>query len=76
MTLTNFNPTTPQSKVVENLLRGLATLDIKNIEPSISKDFQFETFPKIASLPDEPKAVCLERYGTIISLLKKVEVRI
>ena len=76
MTLTNFNATTPQSKVVENIFKALTTLDIKNIEPFLSKDFQLETFPKIASLPDEPKAMSLERYGTLISLLTKIEVRI
>ena len=76
MTLTNFNATTPQSRVVENIFKALTTLDIKNAEPFLSKDHKFETFPKIASLPDEPRAVSLERYGTLISLLTKMEVRI
>ena len=75
MTLTNFNATTPQSKVVENIFKAVAARDIKSVEPFLSKDLKAETFPKIASLPDVSKALSLERYGTIISLFTKIEVR-
>ena len=40
----------------------------------VSKDFKFQTFPKIASLPDEPKAAALKRYGAVMTLLGKMEV--
>lgn len=74
MPLTDFKATTPQSKVVGNLFKGLATLDISNIEPFVSKDFKYRTFPKTDNLPDQSKAACLEKYGTVISLFTKMEV--
>ena len=76
MLLTDFNGTTPQSKVVENAFKALTTLDITKLVPFVSKDFKFQSFPKIDDLPDEPVAKFLERYGAIISSLKKLEVGI
>ena len=76
MTLSNFNATTPQSKVVESFFWAVVTLDIRNVEPFISKDLKLQTFPKHAALPDEPRANFLEKYGSVLSLLKKIEVRV
>ena len=72
----NLNGTTPQSKVIENLFRAYLTLDISKIEPFISKDFKFQTLPKIAGLPEEAKGGHFDTYSPLFSLLKKVEVRI
>ena len=74
MLLSEYNATTPQSKVVENAFKAVTTLDFYTIAPLLSKDFKLQTFPKVADLPDEPIVKFLERYGTVFSLIKKFEV--
>jgi len=76
MTLTNFNATTPQLKAVKNILDAYLTLDIKNVESFTSKDFKFETYPKMAALSDAAKEQFFQRYGTIFSMLTKVDVNV
>lgn len=73
---TGIDATTPQLKAVKNLLDAYLTLDVKNVEPFISKNFTFQTFPKIADHPEEAKGAHFERYGTLLNLLKKGEVRL
>ena len=72
--MANINATTPQLKFLKNLLDAYLTLDINKVEPFISKDFKFQTFPKIADLPDEAKEGHFERYGTLFSLMARTEV--
>lgn len=74
MTITNLDPTTPQLKLVRNLFEAYTTLDMYKAQPFLSKDFQFHTFPKIASLHDDGKEVYLERYGILLALLAKIDV--
>jgi hypothetical protein len=69
-----FNATTPQSEVVKKFFEACLTLDMNNTEPFISKDFRYQTFPKIVGLPDESKEGYLERYGVLLSLMTKIEV--
>ena len=76
MTLTNFNATTPQTKAVKDLFEAYLSLNIDNIKPFITKDFKFQTFPKIKGLPDEPKEGHFNRYGTLFSVVSRAEVRI
>ena len=71
----SINATTPQLKAVNNFVDAYLTLDLKNAEPLISKDFQFQTFPKIAGHPDQAKGAHFERYGPLFALMSKVEVR-
>jgi hypothetical protein len=49
---------TPQVKLVKRLSDAYSTLNINNVEPLLSKDFQFETVPESANLPhtDEGKS--------------------
>ena len=74
--MTSILTTTPQLKVIKNLFDTYISLDIKNVERYFSKNFTFQTFPKIPDLPDEEKGTYTERYGGIMSLLTKSEVRI
>ena len=74
MALANFNATTPQSKLIKNVIEGYFSGDMNNLEPLVSKDYKFETFPKVNALPDEEKGGHLERYGALFSLMTKVEV--
>jgi hypothetical protein len=70
----SLNGTTPQLKAVETLIDGYCSLDMKNIEPHISKDFMFRSFPEAPNLPVGPKEQYLERFQPVISLMKKLEV--
>ena len=74
MTITNFNATTPQLKAAKNLYEAYLSLDINNVGPLVSEDFNFQTFPKITNLPGERKGDHFERYGTLFSLMTKIEV--
>ena len=69
-----INPTTPQLKAVKNFAEAYLTRDVKNLEPVVSRDFQFQTFPKIADHPDESKEAHFERYGPLLTLMTKIEV--
>ena len=74
MTVNNFNANTPQRKVVENFLKAITSLDINNTGSFMLKDYKFKTFPKIADLPDVPKAGYFGKYGQLLTLMSKVEV--
>jgi hypothetical protein len=74
MTLTNFSAGTPQLEAVKNLIEAYLTLDLNNLEPVVTKDYRYQTFPKIADLPDESKGGHLERYGVLFGLMTEVEV--
>ena len=76
MTINGLDATTPQLKAVENLFKAYLSLDLKSVEPLITKDYKFQTFPKIADLPVETAEGHLETYQPIFSLMTKVEVRI
>ena len=71
----NFNATTPQLRAVKKIFDAYLSLDLTNAESLISKDFKFQTFPKIANLPDEGKGGHLERYGPLFASMTKIEVR-
>ena len=71
---TNFDATTPQLKAVKNLFDAYLTRDLYNVKPFISKDYNFQTFPKIAGLPNEEIETHLMRYAPVFSLITKTEV--
>ena len=68
-----INATTPQLNLVKDYINAYLTLKIKNVEPFISKDYKFQSFPKVPDLPDQGEHS--ERFGTVLSLMNKMEVR-
>jgi len=46
---------TPQSKAIKRLFDAYGTLDMKNVEPLISKDYRFESLPESTDLPVQTK---------------------
>jgi hypothetical protein len=74
--MANIPTTSPELKVVKNFFDAYISLDINNVEAHIAKDYKFETFPKIDHLPDESKKEHFERYGKLLTLIAKLEVRI
>lgn len=74
--MVDLDPTTPQLKVVKQWDHACTSLNIKNIEPILSKDFRFMAFPKIAEHPDLTKEEFIQTYGKMFDSLVKMEVRI
>ena len=74
--MVNIDATTPQLKLVKQLLEAYISRDIDKVVPFISKDFKFESFPKTADLPDEAGVAHIQRYGPILTALTKAEVSI
>lgn len=72
----NIEATTPQLKAVKDFLDAYISLDINNVAQHTSKNYKFQTFPKIAEHPEEEQGAHFERYGAILSSVKKLEVRI
>ena len=46
---------TPQSKVVKKLLDAYCSLDANNLEPLLSKNYQYLPFPENTDLPKHTK---------------------
>lgn len=74
--MVNIDATTPQLKVLKELTEAIASGNIKNIEPLLSKDFTFRSFPKTAELPDLTKEGYIQRFGAGSGVFNKIEVRI
>ena len=72
--MVNFD--TPQSKAIENLFKAYATLDLNNVEPFLSKDYQYESIPESPGLQKQGKEGHLATWKEIFSSVNKLEVRI
>jgi hypothetical protein len=72
----NIKATTPQLKLVSDLVDAYFTLDIKNILPFVSKNYTYQTSPKVPDLPDAAKGDHLENFGRLLSLMTGMDVRI
>lgn len=73
--MSSFEATTPQLRAVKDFKDAYGTLDLNNIKPFASKDFKFQSFPKIPELPDETMEEHIERCLPFFSSFTKVEVR-
>ena len=74
--MNTIDTTTPQLKVVKGLANALTSRDLNKVEPILSKDFVLKTFPKSVELPDLTKEEYLQKYGAVLALFAKIEVRI
>lgn len=73
--MANIDAATPQLKVIKGFMAAIATRDLQNVEPFLSKDFVMKTFPKTPELPDLAKEEYLKQHGILLALFSKVEVR-
>jgi len=71
--MTGLDDTTPQLRVIKKMQEAFSSLDIKNVEAIISKNFTYQTFPKATSLADETREGFVQKYGAILALVTKVE---
>ena len=74
--MVDLDASTPQLKAAKDWVDAYCTLDMKNVEPRISKNFQFHTFPETTDIPKEAKGRHIERYREMLSAVSKLEVRI
>ena len=72
--MVNFD--TLQSKAVERLFNAYASLDLNNVRPLLSKNYQFELFPESPDAPKQTKESQLQMWEKRFSSLNKLEVRI
>ena len=57
------------------MFEAYRTCDLQNARPILSKNYTFQTFPKVDDLPDETKGEHLENYAPRFASLTKLEVR-
>ena len=71
--MTSFD--TPQLKLLKDYADAYSSLYMNNVEQYMSKDFKYQTFPKIPEIPHQSKEAHIQNWRAIFSLLAKQEVR-
>ena len=71
--MVDFNASTPQLKLVKKLADAYVSLETSNIEPLLSKNYQYEAPPDFPKMMKESHLQMLEG---VFSSLNKYEVRI
>jgi hypothetical protein len=74
--MANIDASTPQLRAVKKWIDGFISLDISNLGVLISKNFKYESFPKIIDLPEQTKGSHIQWFGGILAATTKLEVRI
>ena len=75
--MAELDPSTPQLKAIKKLIDAYCSLNVNNVEPLLSKNYEYEVIPKNADFPTHRGEDHLKEYwGRILSLLTKHEVRI
>ena len=67
---------TPQLKAIKKLAEAYSSLDMNNVEPLLSKNYQCETLPESTDFPKQGKESHLQGWGEVFSSVNKHEVRI
>ena len=70
----DFDPKTPQLKAIKKINDAYISLDLNNLVPLFSKDYQYEAFPKSADFPTQTRESHLQVWGRIFSSVNKLEV--
>ena len=70
----NFEASSPQLSLVKKWLESYISRDTKNTDPLLSKNFQYESYPKSPSTPNQSKEAHLKLWGTGLSSMTKLEV--
>ena len=69
----NFDAS-PQLALVKKWFDAYLSLDVKNVEPVISKEFQYQAFPETPEILEEKKEKHIEKYREILAAGSKFEV--
>ena len=74
--MVDFDTSSPKLKAVKQLLDAYISLDLNNLKPLISKDYQYEPLPESLDIANQGKQDHIQKWGQIFSLLTKFDVRI
>jgi hypothetical protein len=74
--MANIDARTPQLKVVKKWLDTLTSLDMNEVDPLISRNFTYHSFPKTIDLPEQTKEVYIQWFDVLLASITKSEVRI
>jgi hypothetical protein len=66
---------TSQLKVVQKWIDAYSSLDIGKINSVVSKNYKHRTLPKSTGLPEETKEEYIQRFGGMLPMYTKFEVR-
>jgi hypothetical protein len=69
----NFDASSPHLSVVKQWLESYQSLDTENVDPLLSKNFQYETYPRSPNAPNQSKKAHLEQWGAGLPLMNKLE---
>jgi hypothetical protein len=74
--MANFDASSPQLRTMKKWIENLVSLDMTKVEPLISRNFKYLSFPKTIDLPDQTKEAYIQWFGGLMALIAKPEVRI
>jgi hypothetical protein len=74
--MANIDARTPQLEAVKKWIDGFISLDISNLGMLTSRNFKYESLPKIVDLPEQTKGAHIQWFGGILASTTKLEVRI
>ena len=72
--MADLENSTSQVKVVKQLLDAYASLDMNNVEPLLSKNYQYEPLPESTDVSKQTKESHLQMWRKVFSLVNKHEV--
>lgn len=73
--MTDMDASTPQLKAAKALLDGYSSRDLDAVESHLSKDFRYQTFPKVDRYPDQTKEEHVQFWRSKFSAFTKTKVR-
>jgi len=74
--MSDFDTSTPRLVAVKGLLDAYISLDMNNVEPFLSKNYQYQPFPETTNIPIEAKESHMQRFEELLAAVSKLEVRI
>lgn len=74
--MANFDATTPLLQGTKALVDAYFSRDFSKVEPLLSKDFKYRTYPEVDHHPVETKEEHIRHYGQKFASFPNVEVRI
>jgi hypothetical protein len=72
--MASLDTSSPQLHLVEKMINAFISLDTKDLEHILSKNYRHQSFPSSPEMPDEPKGEYIRRWAACLSLMKKLDV--
>jgi len=72
--MVELKASTPQLKVVKKLMDAYLSLNMNDVAPLISKNYQYEALPRCTDFPKQATGSRAGRYKEIFAMVSKVKV--